>query len=371
MKRRRVIAATAAVWGAAHLTGLGSRAWAAAKPGRGRSRGLELGAGANRYACVHDWGLLPERIVYGLTHGIVIDGRGHVHVLHTSCAESPSKDTVVVFDREGKFVRSWGAEFEGTAHGMDLVVEDGREVLYITDLKRGLYKTTLDGKVMWRVAVPEFYRDKADLRYRPSNVAVAPNGDVYLSDGYGAYFIHHLDREGRYKRTFAGPRWPRDRKGGVYTDASQAGAAGADHADKGKVNHPHGLTIDTRGREPLLIVAENDPGRLQVFSLDGEHHSFVDVPVRSPRHFAQRDGLMVIPDLDGRVTLLDEKNRVVSHLGDGFSTKAEIRALRTKTREHFVPGKFVCPHDAAIDRDGSIFIAEWVTVGRITKLQKI
>jgi hypothetical protein len=87
-----------------------------------------LGEGQYRYECQHDWGRLPETIQYGLTHGVAVDRAGNVYVLHTSRSTSPVKDTVVVFDREGNFVRSWGAEYYKTAHGFDLVEEDGREV---------------------------------------------------------------------------------------------------------------------------------------------------------------------------------------------------------------------------------------------------
>ena len=83
--------------------------------------------------------------------------------------------TTVVFDRAGNFVRSWGALFFGGAHGFDLVVEDGREILYLTDLQQGLFKMTLDGELIWHVAKPDWYEGK-DLKYRPSNVAVAPGG---------------------------------------------------------------------------------------------------------------------------------------------------------------------------------------------------
>ncbi len=336
MRRRQILSAGLAAVGCA-ATGL---------PPSRRSDPLRVGSGEHSYECVHDWGELPSRIQYGLTHGIAVDRRNFVHVLHTSRPESPSQDTVVVFDPQGRFVRSWGAAYAGSAHGFDLIEEDGREVFYITDQKRGLFKTTLDGEVLWHVPKPvEFYEGPGkDLKYSPSNVAVAPTGDVYLSDGYGSYFIHRLDRNGRYVGTFGGP---------------------------GQVTHPHGLYVDTRGSEPLLVVAENNPGRLQALTLDGRHHSFIDVSVRSPRHFGVGDGLVALPDLDARVTLLDEHNRVIAHLGDGWTTKAQIRALRLQTRDHFIPGKFVCPHDAAFDDQGNIYIAEWVTVGRITKLQKI
>lgn len=311
-----------------------------------------VGEGSYRYRFNDRWAKLPPQIKWGLTHGVAVDRRGFVHVFHTSRADSPSKDCVVVFDAAGNFVRSWGEQFFGGAHGFDLVVEDGREILYLTDLQKGLFKMTLDGRLLWHVEKPDWYRGK-DLKYRPSNVAVAPDGDVYLSDGYGSYYIHHFRRDGRYVRTFGGP-----------------GEAA------GQTQHPHGLFIDRRGSEPLLVVGENDPkgekpGRLQALSLDGEHRRFLPTPVRSPRHFDQQGKLAVIPDLDARVTLVDENYRTVANLGDGWTTKTEVRTLRTKPSDQFTPGKFVCPHDAAFAADGSLFIAEWVAYGRLVKLEKI
>jgi hypothetical protein len=312
-----------------------------------------VGTGEHRYRCVHDWGQLPETIVWGITHGVAVGAAGNVYVLHTSRQSNAVKDTVVGFDRAGRFVRSWGEQFLGTAHGFDLVNEDGREVFYITDMARGLFKTTLDGKVIWHVDRPPFYAGKHDLKYTPTNVAVSPAGDVYFADGYGSWFIHHYDKAGNYQRTFGGPG-----------------------DGDGSTIHPHGLFVNARGKEPLVVVAENDPkgkspGRLHAFTLDCRHHSYLPTPVRSPRHFDRRDGLVVIPDLDAVVTLIDEKDQVVAQLGDGFTTFDEVRALRRRPREAFPAGKFVCPHDAAFDRDGNIYVSEWVDVGRVTKLEKV
>lgn len=313
-----------------------------------------LGEGSHRYECLHDWGELPPTIQYGLTHGVAVDARGFVHVLHTSRKTSPCKDTVVVFDPAGKFVRSWGEQFFGTAHGFDLIQEEGRELFYITDMARGLFKTTLEGKPIWHVDKPPFYEGKS-LKYTPTNVAVAPNGDVYFADGYGSWYIHHYDKNGNYKKTFGGPQ---------------------DDDAKATI-HPHGLYVDARGKEPLVVVAENDPkgekpGRLHAFNLDCEHHGILPTHVRSPRHFDRLDNLVVIPDLDAVVTLIDEDNRIVAQLGDGWTNKKAVRTLRTRPRDEFKPGKFVCPHDAAFDpRDRSIYVSEWVEVGRVTKLTKI
>jgi hypothetical protein len=76
-----------------------------------------------------------------------------------------------------------------------------------------------------------------------------------------------------------------------------------------------------------------------------------------------------VPDLDGRVTLMDKSNALVAQLGD--SNPAGKYPLRTEPRDKFIPGQFICPHGACFDHDGNIFVVEWVEVGRVTKLTRV
>src|SRR6266849_1501282 len=76
-----------------------------------------MGEGAHRYEATHDWGELPEGLAYGNTHGVCEDSQGNIYVHHTVNASSQSLDTMVVFDPKGKFVRSWGRQINGGAHG--------------------------------------------------------------------------------------------------------------------------------------------------------------------------------------------------------------------------------------------------------------
>jgi len=117
--------------------------------------------------------------------------------------------------------------------------------------------------------------------YNPTNVAIAPNGDVYVGDGYGSYFINQYNAKGEHIRTFGG----------------RGSAAG-------QLAEPHGIWIDTRTAVPLLVVADRRNNRLQRFTLEGAHVDFV-TGFRLPCHFHERDGIVVIPDLHGRVTLMD------------------------------------------------------------------
>ena len=327
------------------------------------SKAPVMGEGAHKYEAIHDWGVLPPQIKWGNTHGVVEDAQGNIHVHHTVHAISDSADTMVVFDRNGKFVRSWGKEFRGVAHGLHIRKEGSNEFLYLTanaanpkapiqpELQAVVVKTTLKGDVVWRIQgppdIPE-YRAGADgkpARYNPTNVAIAPNGDVYVGDGYGSSYINQYNSKGEYIRTFGG-------RG----------------SEPGKLAEPHGNWIDTRDKTAVLVVADRRNNRLQRFTLDGKHINFIP-GFRLPCHFAEHKGLVVVPDLDGRVTLMDKSNALVAQLGD--SNPGGKYPLRTEPRDKFIPGQFICPHGACFDHDGNIFVVEWVEVGRVTKLKKV
>jgi len=323
-----------------------------------------MGTGAHVYEADHDWGQLPPSIKWGNTHGVVEDAQGHIYVHHTVHATSDSADTVVVFDEKGKFVRSWGKEFKGVAHGLHLRKEGKEEFLYLTAnasnpkatpqpaTQAAVVKATLKGEVVWTIQGPppiDAYKPAADgtpARFNPTNVAIAPNGDVYVGDGYGSFYINQYDAKGKYLRTFGG-------KG----------------SEPGKLAEPHGNWVDTRTAKPVLVVADRRNNRLQRFTLDGQHVDFIG-GFRLPCHFDEHQGLVVIPDLHGRVTLIDAKNEIVSHLGDSQNPEWN-NPLRREPREKFIPGQFICPHGACFDHHGNIFVVEWVEVGRVTKLRKV
>jgi hypothetical protein len=323
-----------------------------------------LGDGATRYEAIHDWGQLPPSIKWGNTHGVVEDSQGHIYVHHTVHATSESADSVVVFDRTGKFVRSWGKEFRGVAHGLQLRREGGDEFLYLTvnaanpkmtpqpDLQAVVVKATLRGEIVWKIQGPpdvEAYKPRPDgtpARYNPTNLAFAPNGDIYVGDGYGSFYVNQYSAKAEFIRTFGG-------RG----------------SDAGLLNEPHGIWVDTRAKIPVLVVADRRNNRLQRFTLDGKHIDFVP-GFRLPCHFDEHNGLVVIPDLHGRVTLINRENVVVTHLGDSNAPDWN-NPLRREPREKFIPGQFICPHGACFDRDGNIFVVEWVEVGRVTKLRRV
>jgi hypothetical protein len=314
-----------------------------------------VGDGDHKYEVVHDWGQLPPHIKWGNTHGVCEDSNGNVYVHHTVHKTSQSADSIVVFDSKGKFVRSWGPQYKDGAHGLHIRKEGSTEYLYICDQMHGIVtKRTLKGEEVWTLGYPsdsENYKlpnFQGNIPYRPTNVAIASSGDVYVSDGYGSYFVNQYDKNAKFIRTFGG-----------------------NGKDPGKLVQPHGLMIDERTSPQTLLVADRGNSRIQRFSLDGKHIEFIEGTLL-PCHFHARNGDVVVPDLQGRVTLLNKDNRVIAHLGDAEAKSLrDLIPLRLKERSEFIPGKFVCPHGAVFDHAGNIFVVEWVEVGRVTKLRKV
>jgi hypothetical protein len=314
-----------------------------------------LGEGEHKYECAHDWGELPADIKYGNTHGVCEDSHGRIYIHHTVNAVSEKTDSMVVFDHKGKFIKSWGKEFKGGAHGLHIRKEGKEEFLYLCDTQRGvMVKTTLNGEEVFSLGYPKeaepYAKPGADgkpIKYSPTNLAIAPNGDIYIGDGYGSSYVNQYDSNGKYIRTFGG-------KG----------------KEAGQLDCPHGIIVDTRGSEPVLTIADRSNKRLQRFTLDGKHIDF-EYGTNAPCHFSiYKNGDVVVPDLFARVTLMDKDNKIITHLGDD-SEANKYMETRKLTRDHFTPGKFVCPHGACWDHKGNIYVVEWVEVGRVTKLTKV
>ena len=260
-----------------------------------------------------------------------------------------------MFDHKGKFVRSWGRQFKGGAHGLTIQKEGSEEFLYLCDFAHGLVtKRTLKGEEVFTLGYPvesPAYKPKdqtSAVVYRPTNVAIAPNGDIYVGDGYGSSFINQYNQKAEFIRTF----------GGLGKGDDQ-------------IDCPHGLWVDTRGETPLLVVTDRGNSRLQRFTLEGKRVDSIQGTSKMPCYLHERNGDVVIADLLSKVTIIDRKNKVVASLGEGEYSNKDWSAVRNQAPGTFVPGRFVCPHGACFDHEGNIFVVEWVESGRVTKLRKV
>jgi hypothetical protein len=310
-----------------------------------------IGMGEYRYECNHMWGELPSNLTWETTHGVTIDAEGLIYIKQQGHGKNVM-DTIVVFDPKGKYVRSFARDIYPGGHGIDIRKEGKEEFLYLSDVAhRQVLKTNLKGEVVWKMGYPKesgVYKDETG--YRPTNVAFAPDGGFYVADGYGSNYIHQYDKDAKYVRTW----------GGTGTE-------------DGKMRTPHGIWLDDRpGRKPAVVVADRANARLQYFSLDGKFQEIVK-DLLFPAHFDIRGDVLLVPDLHARVSLFDKDNKPIVHLGDDPAWRKKVldgfkvRAMP----EQWVAGKFVHPHDACFDKDGNIFVVEWVQTGRVTLLRHV
>lgn len=309
---------------------------------------LVFGKGEHTYEVVPNWAKLPDNVKFGNTHGVVEDSQGRM-LIHNA---SPTGDSICIFDADGKFIKSFGNEWERGAHGMTLHKEGKEEFLYLSATSQHrIYKTTLDGEILWSRSAPPVkgvYDNWA--KYVPTNIAVAPNGDFYVADGYGQHYIHQYNSKAEYIRSWGG-----------------------EGKDPGKMLCPHGIWIDTRSGKPLVLVADRANIRLQYFTLDGQHVKFVTDDLRYPCNFRLRGDDLLIPDLHSRVTIFDKNNKLITHIGLGGDDKEWTQPegypnVPPPKRE---VGRFIAPHDACWDHAGNLYVAEWVPDGRVTKLRRV
>lgn len=322
---------------------------------------LMLGEGDHRFEVTHDWPQLPAEFRWEVSHGVAVDREGLVYVIQMGMEGTPPQPTIFVFTPDGRYVRSFGKDFHGGGHGIEIRQEGNEEFLYVAVYQhlKTIAKLTLKGETVWKKMAPmesKVFAEGEDTkptkvrgrdRFLPTNFTFLDDGGFLLADGYGSFYIHRYDKDGNWKAMFGGPG-----------------------EGKGTFDTPHGLCVDRRpGREPSLVVCDRAHHTLQVLSLDGAHQETI-TGFGLPANVDTWKDLMVVPELHARVSILDSKNRVVARLGDDVARVTADARLRTQP-DKWLPGKFVHPHDACFDADGNIFVAEWMATGRVSKLTRV
>jgi hypothetical protein len=289
-----------------------------------------------------EWNHRAMAAPLGPTHGgVAVDHAGQIY-----CSTDGAR-SVIVFTATGGVARQFAPELAGI-HALTLVEEDGQEFLVGAHLlQHRVVKLTPEGRVVWALGAPMdsgLYRKPED--FKPTAALVAPDGSLFVADGYGASVIHQFDARQRYLKSFGG-----------------------ENAGPGQLRNCHGLAWDRRGSTPRLLICDRRNRRLVHYDLEGCFLGVLAEGLRRPCGVAFAGEFLAVAELEGRVTIFDRAYRPVMVLGDNPD--------QTQWADCDVPtgcwheGIFNAPHHACFDAEGNIFVSEWNSTGRLTKLRRI
>jgi DNA-binding beta-propeller fold protein YncE len=273
------------------------------------SAGEEPSPASLDYRVVPGWPGLPSQITFGQVSAVATDSADRVFVFHRS--EPP----IVVFDRDGKHLRSWGDGLVKKAHGLRIDREDN---VWITDIGDHLVrKFDRAGKLLLtlgRRGEPGAGRDQFN---QPTDVAVAPSGAFYVADGYGNARVVKFAADGQYLA-----EWGKKGRG------------------PGEFNLPHAIVLDPRGR---IYVGDRENDRVQVFDADGKFLAqWTEGGAPFGLFFSAPGRLYVADGRADRVTILNGEGKALGHWGEAGMG----------------PGQFALPHAVCIDSRGDLYVAE-------------
>jgi hypothetical protein len=272
--------------------------------------------------------------------GVVIDQAGNFYVT------TDTDRGIVVFSPDGKYLKAVGPHH---IHGLELRKEGRAEYIYGArpDFHE-VVKLTLAGETVWSIGAPKESDIYADTnRFKPCALTVAPDGSIFVADGYGANYVVKFDKDRKFVKAFGGPG---DTEGTFKTC--------------------HGISIDTRHERPLLFVCNRNIGRVEHWDLDGNFVKTLQKDLRMPAAVHIRGDYAVVPELQGRVTVLDKEGKIVAQVGDNPNQKH--RGNFALPPDQWVEGVFNSPHGASLDKDLNLIVTEWSKFGRVHKfiLQK-
>ncbi len=305
---------------------------------------VRMGCGLMTFDTVPGWGLSPEgKSVIGPTHGgVVIDKEGSIYT---------SADMgVFVFSPDGNVIRRFVGDEYSRIHDMEIRAEADGEYIYgaRNANAEGIKFNSLTGSIVMKLPFPK--ESGLDLKqFNPTAITVAPNGDIFLSDGYASNHIFKFDKTGKYLKHF-----------------------GTHGNDLKQFNTAHGMTLDTRYEPPRLLICDRNhepKGRLLHYSLDGEFIEEVVTGLGMPTSAAVQGDYVSVPDLHGRLVILDKSNTIIAVLG--HNPDPAKRVNYNVPQEQWIEGIFSGTHGSYWDKDGNLYIQDWNVSGRLMKLVRV
>ena len=287
-----------------------------------------LGEGEHRYRVVEGWGKLPGGWEFRDVGAVAVDSKDQVYVFNRG------KHPMIVFDRDGNFLRAWGEDLFGRAHGLHIGPDD---MLYCTDDgNHTVRKCTPEGKVLLELGIPGEPAPfmAGEPFHRCTHTALSPDGHIFVSDGYGNARVHKYTPDGRLVKSWGEPG-----------------------TDPGQFNIVHNIVADADG---WVYVADRENHRVQVFDSDGKYEtqwnnmhrpSGLFMPHGRCQHCYIGElgpGMEVnrfVPNIGPRLSIYTHEGDLVARLGSRDGVGSE-------------PGRFMSPHGLAVDSRGDIYVGE-------------
>lgn len=287
-----------------------------------------LGSGSFKYEALDRWHKLPQGVQLIETPGVAVDSKDQVYAISRN-PENP----VVVFDRDGNFLRGFGkGVFSERTHGILIGPDDS--VWCADDGTHTITKFTLEGELIMTIGTPGKPSRKwgGDPFNRPTHAAVSRStGNIYISDGYGNFRVHKYAPDGRHLTSWGEP--------GI---------------DPGQFLRPHNIAVDAEER---VYVADREAHRVQVFDADGNVLAVWN-NIHMPNGLTiGPDGNIYIGELPG-MTQEDPTPPGLGHRISILSPQGKLLARFGNPEEGEEPGKFIAPHGMAVDSRGDIYVGE-------------
>lgn len=279
-----------------------------------------------KYVYVDNWGTLPDGWTYHESPGVAVDSQDNVYVL--TRGEHP----VIVFDRHGKFLRSFGEGlFSRRTHGLYIALDDS--VLVADDGLHTIQKFTPNGEKLLEIGAPEQPAPawSGQPFNQPTSAAIMPsNGDIYVSDGYGNSRVHVFTESGEYKFSWGSP--------GI---------------DAGQFIRPHNIAIDHNDR---VYVVDRECHRIQMFDPNGEFLTMWNNIHRPDAMVLGKDNCIYIGELNGISGM--EGAPGLGHRVSIYDLEGNMLCRFGALEEGSGPGQFIAPHGIAVDSHGDLYVSE-------------
>jgi len=313
-------------------------------PAADKPQPVRMGCGIMTFDTVPLWGLRPNgQSALGQTHGgVALDKAGNVF---TSAAKG-----VVVFAPDGAVIQEYLGEPYAQLHDLKIREEDGKEFVYgaRNNNAEGIKFNAHTGEVALRLKFPE--ESQLDLKkFNPTAITVAPNGDIFLADGYASNHIFKFDKTGKYLMHF-----------------------GVKGNEVNQFNTCHGMTLDTRYEPARLLICDRNhqpKGRLLHYDLDGKFIEEIVTGLGMPTSASVQGDYVSVPDLQGRLVILDKSNTIIAVLGHNADPKK--RQNFNVPQDQWVEGIFSGTHGSCWDAEGNLYVQDWNVAGRIMKLVRV